>query len=131
MRADWRKAAIEGDSQVIGRLLTEDVNIDGRDRYGQTALMLAAMHGQEEVVAVLLENQLARVEGVVRVGALVLGSIFVIASAVAWVAAGDVLRPLAQAEAHELAAHRFTTTLQRCRRIWRTSPPITNGMKIL
>jgi ankyrin repeat protein len=56
MRADWRSAAIEGDSQVIGRLLTEDVNIDGRDRYGQTALMLAAMHGQEEVVGVLLEN---------------------------------------------------------------------------
>ena len=56
MRADWRTAASEGDTQVIARLLTEDVDIDGRDRYGQTALMLAAVHGQEEVVGVLLEN---------------------------------------------------------------------------
>jgi signal transduction histidine kinase len=46
------------------------------------------------VVSVLLENQLDRVESVVRVSALVLGSVFVIASAFAWIAAGDVLRPL-------------------------------------
>jgi len=46
------------------------------------------------VVSVLLEKQLNQVEGVVRIGGLVLGSIFVIASAFAWIAAGDVLRPL-------------------------------------
>jgi two-component system OmpR family sensor kinase len=46
------------------------------------------------VVAVLLENRLAAVEGVVRVGAIVYGSIFLLASALAWVAAGRILRPL-------------------------------------
>jgi two-component system, OmpR family, sensor kinase len=46
------------------------------------------------VVAILMDARLAQVDDVVRVGALVYGSIFVIASAVAWVAAGGVLRPL-------------------------------------
>ena len=66
----------------------------GPVRYLAVPLVVGESTGGVFVVAVLLENQLARVEGVVRVGALVLGSIFVIASAVAWVAAGDVLRPL-------------------------------------
>lgn len=46
------------------------------------------------VVAVLMENRLDRVDGVVRLGALVYGSIFLLASALAWVAAGRILRPL-------------------------------------
>jgi two-component system, OmpR family, sensor kinase len=46
------------------------------------------------VVAIVMEQRLALVDDVVRIGALVYGSIFVIASAVAWVAAGGVLRPL-------------------------------------
>lgn len=46
------------------------------------------------VVAILMDSRLAQVDDVLRIGALVYGSIFVIASAVAWVAAGGVLRPL-------------------------------------
>lgn len=46
------------------------------------------------VVASFLQDPLDQVNQVIRIGALVYGSIFVIASAVAWVAAGDVLRPL-------------------------------------
>src|SRR5690606_1250325 len=46
------------------------------------------------VVAILMDKRLAQVDDVLRIGALVYGSIFVIASAVAWVAAGGVLRPL-------------------------------------
>jgi signal transduction histidine kinase len=46
------------------------------------------------VVAIALEEQLANVDGVIRVGALVLGSILLISTAVAWIAAGEVLRPL-------------------------------------
>ncbi len=66
----------------------------GPVRYLAVPLVGNETSGGVFVVNVLLENQLDRVEGVVRVGALVLGSIFVIASAVAWVAAGEVLRPL-------------------------------------
>lgn len=46
------------------------------------------------VAAFFLREQLSDVDGAFRVGALVLGSIFVLASVVAWVAAGDVLRPV-------------------------------------
>lgn len=46
------------------------------------------------VVGMLIDDRLSQVDEVVRIGALVYGSIFVIASAVAWVAAGGVLRPL-------------------------------------
>jgi len=46
------------------------------------------------VVAIALEQQLAFVDGILRVGGLVLGSILLISSAVAWIAAGEVLRPL-------------------------------------
>ncbi len=56
MRDDWRKAAIGGDSRVIERLLAEDADIDSRDRYGQTALMLATLHGRDEAVRLLLEK---------------------------------------------------------------------------
>lgn len=56
MRDDWRKAAIEGDGPTIGRLLTEGADVDARDRYGQTALMLAAKHGRREVVRILLDH---------------------------------------------------------------------------
>jgi len=48
------------------------------------------------VVAVFLQTHLNQVDQVVRIGALVLGSVFVLASVGAWLAAGDVLRPLRQ-----------------------------------
>lgn len=56
MRDDWRDAAIGGDSRTIERLLTEGVEINGRDRFGQTALMLAATHGRDDVVRILLQS---------------------------------------------------------------------------
>lgn len=46
------------------------------------------------VATINMEERLSEIDEVVRVGALVYGSIFIIASAVAWVAAGVVLRPL-------------------------------------
>jgi two-component system, OmpR family, sensor kinase len=46
------------------------------------------------VAAFFLQQQIQNVEAVIRVGALVLGSIFVLASVVAWLAAGEVLRPV-------------------------------------
>ena len=56
MRDDWRKAAIEGDYGVLADLLAAGAPIDARDRYGQTALMVAAVHGRDEVVALLLHH---------------------------------------------------------------------------
>lgn len=46
------------------------------------------------VAAVGLAERLTRVDDVIRLGALVYGSIFLVASAVAWLAAGEILRPL-------------------------------------
>jgi signal transduction histidine kinase len=46
------------------------------------------------VVSILMGPRLERVDAVVRVGAIVYGSIFLLASAIAWIAAGGVLRPL-------------------------------------
>ena len=56
MRKEWRKAAIDGDQETISRLLAEGVDINSLDKYGQTALMLAALYGADEVVRVLLLN---------------------------------------------------------------------------
>lgn len=46
------------------------------------------------VVAVALQERLDRVDAAVRLAALVHGTIFLVASLVAWLAAGQVLRPL-------------------------------------
>lgn len=46
------------------------------------------------VVAINMEERLESVNDLIRIGALVFGSIFVLASVVAWVVAGGVLRPL-------------------------------------
>ncbi len=55
MREDWRSAVITGDYVNVASLLAEGVEVNQRDRYGQTALMLAARHGWGEVVRLLLE----------------------------------------------------------------------------
>ncbi len=46
------------------------------------------------VVAVLMADRLAAADGAVRIGALVSGSIFLLASVIAWLAAGTILKPL-------------------------------------
>jgi len=52
---DWRSAAITGNYTDIASLLAQGTEINQLDRYGQTALMLAARHGRAEVVRLLLE----------------------------------------------------------------------------
>ena len=56
MQNDWRQAATDGNSEAIQRLLTDEIDIDQKDRYGQTALMLAAVHGRGAVVRILLDH---------------------------------------------------------------------------
>lgn len=48
------------------------------------------------VVSVIMENRYQAVNDVIRLGAIVYGSIFLLASALAWVAAGRILRPLTE-----------------------------------
>lgn len=50
----WRRAAVEGDADLMERLLAEGEAVDSRDRYGQTALMLAAVHGHAAVIDLLV-----------------------------------------------------------------------------
>lgn len=57
MAAEWHTAAIEGDIGLLERLLAAGQDIDAPDRYGQTALMLAARQGRTEVVDLLLARQ--------------------------------------------------------------------------
>lgn len=56
MRDDWRDATVAGDGLAIDRLLADGLDVDGRDRHGQTALMLASLHGQDAMVRLLLEK---------------------------------------------------------------------------
>lgn len=51
-----RKAAIDGDRFLAEKQAVAGADIDGRDRYGQTALMLAAVHGRLPVVDLLLSH---------------------------------------------------------------------------
>ncbi|MDX1485791.1 MAG: ankyrin repeat domain-containing protein, partial [Alphaproteobacteria bacterium] len=56
MEKDWQEAALAGDVVRIKALLEASGDArDSRDRYGQTAVMLAAVHGREAVVRALIE----------------------------------------------------------------------------
>ncbi len=73
----------------------KDVELEGITiRYLAVPLIYEGRQVGTFVAAVDLGARLDRVDEVVRLGALVYGSIFLLASALAWVAAGGVLRPL-------------------------------------
>jgi ankyrin repeat protein len=57
MDAAWEDAIKRGDVQIVGDLLGRGAEVDARDRYGQTALMLAAHAGYREVVEILIAHQ--------------------------------------------------------------------------
>jgi hypothetical protein len=56
MEHEWRQSVRRADLEGMSRLLVEGQNIDARDEYGQTALMIAAHEGRAEVVAFLVEQ---------------------------------------------------------------------------
>ncbi|RYG68883.1 hypothetical protein EON80_10800 [bacterium] len=55
-RAAMNKWADEGDTAIVRALLAKGAKVDERDRYGRTALMLAARLGRASVVRDLLEG---------------------------------------------------------------------------
>jgi ankyrin repeat protein len=54
--ASWEDTIKRRDIDAIRELLSRGADIDARDRYGQTGLMIAAHSGDLEVVATLIEN---------------------------------------------------------------------------
>ena len=56
MKREWQNAVERGDAAALGALLERGDDVDSRDRYGQTALMLAARSGHDEVVEVLVAH---------------------------------------------------------------------------
>lgn len=57
MNAAWEDAVKRGDVRAVLDLLGRGAEVDARDRYGQTALMLAAHAGHGEVVAALVAHR--------------------------------------------------------------------------
>jgi ankyrin repeat protein len=56
MNPAWEGAAKSGDVEVARALLQSGADINALDRYGQTALMLAAHRGHEALVETLIEH---------------------------------------------------------------------------
>ena len=56
MKPDWEQAVRRGDLECLRSLLTAGADINGRDRYGQTALMIAARTGESSVAHILVKN---------------------------------------------------------------------------
>ena len=57
MNTHWEDAIKRGDLPSILALLEQGADVNARDRYGQTALMLAAHTGYGEVVEALIVHQ--------------------------------------------------------------------------
>ncbi len=57
MDAAWEDAIKRGDIQIVLDLLVRGTDVNARDRYGQTALMLAAHAGHSEVVEILIAHR--------------------------------------------------------------------------
>jgi ankyrin repeat protein len=54
MTPDWEHAVRHGDVTTVDRLLAAGIDVNSRDRHGQTALMLAALRGHTAVVERLI-----------------------------------------------------------------------------
>lgn len=57
MDATWEEAIKRGDVQIVLELLGHAADVDARDRYGNTALMLAAHGGHRDVVEILIAHR--------------------------------------------------------------------------
>jgi ankyrin repeat protein len=55
MNADWERVVTVGDVEAVRRLIRAGADVNARNRYGQTAIMLAAHHGHATVVEALVE----------------------------------------------------------------------------
>ncbi len=56
MKPDWHAAAKAGDVERLEQLLRGGYDVDARDEHGNTALMLAALHGWTAAALVLIRR---------------------------------------------------------------------------
>ena len=54
MDAAWERAIRDGDVAAVRTMLRSNPDVNARDRYGQTGLMLAAHQGHREIVELLI-----------------------------------------------------------------------------
>lgn len=57
MIAAWEDAVKHGNVQKVIDLIGNGADVNAFDRYGQTALMLAAHHGYDEIVEILIAHR--------------------------------------------------------------------------
>jgi len=53
---EWEQAIRKGDIDCLHSLVQQGTDINTKDRYGQTGLMIAAMHGLSSVVQYLVDQ---------------------------------------------------------------------------
>ena len=56
MDQEWEQAIHRGDIDRLKRLIREGADVNARDRYGQTALMIAAKNGRSRLVQFLVDQ---------------------------------------------------------------------------
>lgn len=56
MPREWEEAVRRGDVETVRRLIASGQDVNASDRYGQTALMVAAREGHARVVSLLVES---------------------------------------------------------------------------
>lgn len=56
MKGNWKQAVVSGDAEAVRALLTAGADVNALDRYGQTALMLAAHKGHALIVRELVSH---------------------------------------------------------------------------
>ena len=56
MKKEWETAIRHGDLDQVCSLIGAGMNVNSKDRYGQTGLMVASMRGHTEVVRSLIQH---------------------------------------------------------------------------
>jgi hypothetical protein len=56
LNTEWEQAIRDDDSERLAALIDDGADLDALDRYGQTGLMIAAMHGCDKAARLLIDH---------------------------------------------------------------------------